>query len=561
MPEPIHVLFVAGAGEGATRRAAESDIDALEGCEDIRVTVVDDLEVALAAVGNGVDCLVVDHDPPAIDGLAVTAAVRDRVSRPPIVLWPTAGSESLASAAFAVGVDDYFPRTADPRTAALANRIRSVVARSARTSPSASDSIVADSSGMLTSLLDTIPRWVSIFFKDRQGRHVAVNEHRLDRLSETPHIETPDEQVLHSREDIIGKTDFDLYPTEHAIRTRRDERRIMRTETPVINQQEHVEDPVGRDTYVSVTKAPWYDSDGIVCGIVGIAVDISDRVHRELELERQNERLDRFAGAVSHDLRNPLTVAHGSLSLAMSGLNLDPNENEDEDEAGHEDENEGDKTEDDELDVYSRLEDVETSLERIDELVDDMLVLARQGKTVDRPEPTSLCTVAEEAWRTVDAGGGHLRCDCEDDLIVAADPERLRTALENLFRNAVEHGSTGSQSDPPDDSVEHGSTSASPPSDGPRGDDSAAAVTVTVGPLDDRGFYVADDGPGIPVDEREAVFDHGYSTAETGTGFGLAIVEEIASAHDWSIEITESAASGARFEWTGVTVLDSDSET
>ncbi len=95
MPDRIHVLFVAGTGTGTNRHA--TDIDALEGCEDISVTVVGDLEGAVAAIGNGVDCLVVDHDPPAIDGLAVTAAVRDRVSRLPIVLWPAAGSASIAS--------------------------------------------------------------------------------------------------------------------------------------------------------------------------------------------------------------------------------------------------------------------------------------------------------------------------------------------------------------------------------------------------------------------------------------------------------------------------------
>ncbi|MCU4973700.1 ATP-binding protein [Halobacteria archaeon AArc-m2/3/4] len=538
MPKPIHVLIAVGAGEGRGTDQQATDVNTLENWEDCTVTVVDDLERAIEEIANGVDCLVVDHDPPAIDGLEVTAAVRDRVSGLPVVLWPTAGSESLASAAFAAGVDDYLPRTADSQATALVNRVRSVVASSTRIAPSESDSIVADSPGMLASLLDTIPRWVSIFFKDRQGRHVAVNEHRLDRLSETPHIETPDEQVLHSREDILGKTDFDLYPTEHAIWTRRDEQRIMRTETPVVNQKEHVEDPIGRDTYMSVTKAPWYDTEGSVCGIVGIAVDISDRVHRELELERQNERLDRFAGAVSHDLRNPLTVACGSLLLAME--ELDP---------------------DDETEAYSRLEDVEYSLDRIDELVDDMLVLARQGKTADRPEPTSLYTVAEEAWRTVDADGGQLVC--EEGLTVVADPERLRTALENLFRNSVEHGSTGSEHEPrSDDAVEHGPTNSSSDESRVGVDEPSATetetVTVTVGPLDDHGFYVADDGPGIPADEREAVFDHGYSTAETGTGFGLAIVEEIANAHGWSIEVTESIDGGARFEWTGVAVVDAE---
>jgi len=78
-------------------------------------------------------------------------------------------------------------------------------------------------------------------------------------------------------------------------------------------------------------------------------------------------------------------------------------------------------------------------------------------------------------------------------------------------------------------------------------------VTVTVGAIDGRGFYVADDGPGIPEEDREDVLESGYTTSQDGTGFGLAIVSEIAEAHGWSVEVTESGAGGARFEITGVT--------
>jgi signal transduction histidine kinase len=78
---------------------------------------------------------------------------------------------------------------------------------------------------------------------------------------------------------------------------------------------------------------------------------------------------------------------------------------------------------------------------------------------------------------------------------------------------------------------------------------------VRVGALDD-GFYVADDGPGVPPDDREHVFESGYSTSEDGTGFGLAIVEEIASAHGWDVDVVESEDGGARFEVTGVELAE-----
>jgi len=76
-------------------------------------------------------------------------------------------------------------------------------------------------------------------------------------------------------------------------------------------------------------------------------------------------------------------------------------------------------------------------------------------------------------------------------------------------------------------------------------------VVVTVGRIDD-GFYVEDDGPGIPADEREAVFAGGYSTAAEGIGFGLRIVEQVVDAHGWEIRVAGGSAGGARFEITGV---------
>jgi signal transduction histidine kinase len=89
--------------------------------------------------------------------------------------------------------------------------------------------------------------------------------------------------------------------------------------------------------------------------------------------------------------------------------------------------------------------------------------------------------------------------------------------LENLFRNSVEHG---------------GST-----------------VTVTMGSLPgESGFYIEDDGPGVPPDDRTDVFENGYTTEENGTGFGLSIVQTIFEAHGWNVSLTEGTEGGARIE-------------
>ncbi|MFQ3293989.1 MAG: PAS domain S-box-containing protein [Natrialbaceae archaeon] len=236
-----------------------------------------------------------------------------------------------------------------------------------------------------------------------------------------------------------------------------------------------------------------------------IQYEASLREQRE-RLQRENERLDQFASIVSHDLRNPLTVAHGQLELATQDGD-DPH-----------------------------LDEVAESLERLDSIITDALTMAREGKTVDETdlESIDLEAVANDCWLAVDTARADLRV--ETSATVRADRDRLRRAIENLYRNAVEHGSTSPPSQAHEDALEHG------------GED----VTITVGDLDSEGFYVADDGRGIPVDKRDQVFESGFSTSEAGTGFGLAIVREIVEAHGWDVRVTESEAGGARFEVTGI---------
>ncbi|WP_299234754.1 PAS domain S-box protein, partial [Natronomonas sp.] len=217
---------------------------------------------------------------------------------------------------------------------------------------------------------------------------------------------------------------------------------------------------------------------------------VSDELERErmlTELKRQNERLEEFASVVSHDLQGPLSVARGRLELARE-------------ECGSE-----------------HLESVSQAHERMDALIDDLLTLARHGETDRDLEPVDLSALAERCWHNVATADATLVTDTERR--VRADRERLQQLVENLTRNAVEHGG---------------------------GD-----VTVSVGATED-GFYVEDDGPGVPEAERGDVFDAGYSTAADGTGFGLNIAERVSEAHGWEIRLTNGSDGGARFEITGV---------
>ena len=167
------------------------------------------------------------------------------------------------------------------------------------------------------------------------------------------------------------------------------------------------------------------------------------------------------------------------------------------------------------------LRDVAEAHSRMEQLIDDLLTFARAGsESIDRGT-VALSPLLEECWDTIredDAG-----LVVETGRAVRADRDRLRQLFENLLSNAVEHGG---------------------------GD-----VSITVGDLE-GGFYLEDDGPGIPSSEREDIFDTGYSVTDDGTGFGLSIVEQVAEAHGWDIRVTDGSAGGARFEITGVKTAD-----
>ena len=217
--------------------------------------------------------------------------------------------------------------------------------------------------------------------------------------------------------------------------------------------------------------------------------DITDKLLRERELERKNEQLEQFASVISHDIRNPLSVIQGRLQLARQGVDVD-----------------------------SQLDNIGDNADRIEAIIEDALVMTRDLES-GSTEPVDVATVAQHAWEHVDTGDVELQADC--DISVEGIPGRLTQLFENLFRNAVKHGGDV-------DVVRVGVFS----------DDEAGT----------RGFFVADDGVGIPDERREAVTEDGYTTSEDGTGLGLSIVSDIVDTHGWRLAVTESERGGARFD-------------
>nr|WP_255475226.1 ATP-binding protein [Halapricum sp. CBA1109] len=212
-----------------------------------------------------------------------------------------------------------------------------------------------------------------------------------------------------------------------------------------------------------------------------------DRAERERQLTETTRRIEEFATLGSHELRNKLQVVVGNVTDAHEEYD-DP-----------------------------RLERSVATLDRIDRLLEQLLQLARTGSVPHQREWVDVENAATAAWRTIDNRGTTLSVD--STVTVDANRSALVGMFEFLLENVVDHA----------------------------GDEAVA----TVGSLPDRpGFYVEDDGRGIPSDPD--LFEAAYTTGDSDTGYGLYVTQAVVDAHDWDIDVTESGDGGARFEITSV---------
>ncbi|WP_299236459.1 PAS domain S-box protein [Natronomonas sp.] len=552
-------------------------------------------EEALERLGSGgFDCIISDYDMPGRNGLEFFEAVREEHPLVPFVLYTGKGSEEIASKAVNAGVTGYFQKGGPDQQRRLANRVEQAAAEyhtkieadrystvlralqypiyvvdetgafsyvndaflemtghdreeiiGAGTDIIKDAEAVAEAEEQLGSILsdagpDTAQFPVDIYPKEGdpipcrdhmgvlpyegeefrgsvgilrdvsdQKRRQRELERRTRAMDEAPigitisDPDRPDNPMIYVNDRFVEKTGYERAEAigrncrflqgpdtrEEPVAELR--RAIDADEATTVELRNYRKN--GEMFWNRVTVSPLTDGSGETTYWVGFQEEITDLKQRERELERQNERLERFAGIVSHDLRSPMSVATGRIELAKSGA--DP-------------------------EAADSLDDALDALDRMGTIVEDTLTLARQGDTVGDMEPVSIASVAEQSWRTTETAEATL--EVASDAEVCADADRLGVILQNLLGNAAKHA----------------------------GPEARVRLGVT-----EAGFYVEDDGPGVPEDERAAVFEPGHTTDDSGTGFGLAIVEETVEAHGWSIGVSDGDLGGARFEITGVETI------
>jgi PAS domain S-box-containing protein len=347
-----------------------------------------------------------------------------------------------------------------------------------------------------------------VYFKDLMSRFLFVSEGWIEAVAPG-----------RTAEELIGKTDFEVFTEEHASAAFTDEQQIIRTGEPLVGQVER-ETYSGRpDVWVSTTKMPLRDESGRIIGTFGISRDVTAQIRAEAGLARQagelgaqNERLreldrlkDEFVALVSHELRTPLTSIIGYIQLLR-----------DERASG--------------LDTDHFAEVIERNADRLLRLVGDLLFLSQMqsGRLALELRDTDLADLAAEAVEEArpEAAGKHVDLTLSVTPVprVTVDPTRIAQLLGNLVSNAVKFT--------------------------PEGGKVEVALAVDGG---EAVLSVADTGIGIQAADRERVFERFFRTEAAtqrvipGSGLGLTISRAIVDAHQGTITVRSDGEHGSTF--------------
>jgi len=527
------------------------------------------------------DCVISDYDMPRQNGLEFLKSVREDYPELPFILYTGKGSEEVASDAISAGASDYIQKeSGTDHFSVLAKRIKTLVERTR----------AERQRQQLTEAIETAREGIGII--DSDGYHTAVNQAYADAYDTRPSELSgkhwtelyPENEAEYIRSEVLptvdevgywrGRTtglrvdgetfvqdcvvsateqDMTIYVVQDVSAEVESEEQLSRYQAliEVLKDPVYVLDEEGQFDFVNdaFTETFGYERQGLLGNSVSVIKDEQaveqgldnlrqilssngpDSVYFETEIQsKSGESIpcedhmtalpyegDEFDGSVGilrdvsrqkereRELRRQNRRLDAFASVVSHDLRNPLNVAEGNVELLRE-----------ECDS-DRIDTIEQSLTRMSELIDDLLQLSRVGDDTESMESVSLAELPNNCWQSVETGDAtlHVEASCT----IQADPSRLSQLFENLIRNAVEHTNQD--------------------------------VTVTVGELE-GGFYIEDDGSGIPEDSRDDVFEAGHTTTDEGTGFGLSIVKEVAEAHGWEVSIAEGSEGGARFEITNV---------
>ncbi len=353
-----------------------------------------------------------------------------------------------------------------------------------------------------------------IVAKDTEGKYILASG-----LSE--------KMISYEKGEMIGKTDYEIFPKDLADKFVDEDRRILESGRPVC-----VEDDLfllGQWHTFVTTKFPLFDENGRIRAFCGMATDITERKKIEARLQEYSTRLEEmveartreleraqkellakerlavlghFAGSISHELRNPLAAIETSAYYLNMKL--------------------GDRDEK----IGRHLGTIRNNVKKSTDIIQSLLSLSRMEKPkTERRNPVDVVSETLQSAK-IPATVEVIRDFQERDAVVEVAPEQLRMALKNIVENAVEAmGESGGLTATVRRSCKAGF---------PKGEFGTVEIVVS------------DTGPGIPEKNVEEIFEPLFTTKTHGIGFGLSIAKMIVENHGGSIRAESTQGSGAR---------------
>jgi PAS domain S-box-containing protein len=479
---------------------------------------------------GGIDVILLDLRLPDSHGIQTVRAVRECSRSIPIIVLTGSDEEEMALEALKNGAQDYLVKSA-VHGPTLARSIRYAIQRRS------SEQVLGEQRRRLQLLMDSIPD-VRIYFKDEVGRFIDVNP-ALAKF-----------HGFNASQELIGKTDFHLFSSEHAEATREDELMVIHTGLPVVGKVEKETTPDGTTRWAMTTKMPLRGEEGQIIGTCGISRDITDlkraeeqlietngrlttavsdllKLHEELKATHlhliQAEKLQslgQMAAGVAHEIKNPLAILH--LGIEYLGEYLHGRDEQ----------------------INSVVTDLKDAVHRAETIIHGMLdYSAAKDLTL---EPVALDSLISQTLRFVRYELAKAKVDVvtrfTDDLpALPLDAPKIQQVLVNIFSNAC-HAMPGGGTLTITTSQKV-LEADEPKVEGPHGGSVAFHQGDKVAVIE-----ICDTGTGIPVDTLQNIFGPFFTTKArgSGTGLGLSVAKKIIELHGGRISIANAPEAGAR---------------